>query len=68
MHNPVFHNRTNHIDIKYHYVRQQYQAKNVELLHTPSKDEPADILTKPVRSQELHLNRLRVGVIHVPHI
>ncbi len=68
VHNPVFHNRTKHIDIKYHYVRQQYKAKNVELLHIPSKDELADMLTKPLRSQELHQNRLRVGVIQVTHV
>lgn len=68
VHNPVFHNRTKHIDIKYHYVRQQYQAKNVELLPIPSKDELADMLTKPLRSQELHQNRLRVGVMQVPPV
>jgi hypothetical protein len=68
VHNPVFHNRTKHIDIKYHYVRQQYQAKNVELLPIPSKDELADMLTKPLRSQELHQSRLQVGVMQVPPV
>ena len=64
--NPVFHNRTKHIDIKYHYLRQLYQAKVIELRSVRSKDELADLLTKPVKPQELRLNRPRIGVVPVP--
>lgn len=64
--NPVFHDRTKHIDIKYHYVRQQYQAKVIELLSVRSKHELADLLTKPLKPQELRLNRSRIGVVPVP--
>ena len=64
--NPVFHDRTKHIDVKYHYVRQQYKLKNIEMLPVRSQDELADMLTKPLKSQELELNRSRIGVIQVP--
>jgi hypothetical protein len=64
--NPVFHDRTKHIDIKYHYVRQQYQAKVIELLSVRSEDELADFLTKPLKPQQLRLNRSRIGVVPVP--
>ncbi|KAA3465633.1 laccase-2-like [Gossypium australe] len=47
--NPVFHRRTKHFKIKYHFVREVEQAKEVTLL--------ADILTKPLgklRFEKLH--------------
>ena len=64
--NPVFHNRTKHIDINYHYLRQLYQAKVIELRSVRSEDELADLLTKPVKPKELRLNRPRIGVVPVP--
>ena len=46
--NPVFHQRSKHIDIRYHYIRLEIQNKNVELIYVPSSDNVADIFTKPV--------------------
>ena len=34
--NPVFHQRSKHIDIRYHYIRLEIQNKNVELIYVPS--------------------------------
>jgi hypothetical protein len=36
--NPVFHQRTNHIDIKYHFVREQVESKQFEFVHVPKQD------------------------------
>lgn len=44
--NPVFHNRTKHIDIKFHHVREVVRNKEVELKYCPTNDMIADILTK----------------------
>lgn len=44
--NPVFHNRTKHIDIKFHHVRDVVKNKEVELKYCPTNNMIADILTK----------------------
>ena len=44
--NPQYHGRAKHIDIKFHYVREQVEMKNIKLENCPSKDMIADILTK----------------------
>ena len=46
--NPVCHDRTKHIDIKYHYVREQVQAGNCIFSYIPTADNIADLFTKPL--------------------
>ena len=44
--NPEHHARTKHIDIQYHFVRQNVQNGTVQLSYIPTNDQPADGLTK----------------------
>lgn len=45
---PIFHARTKHIDIKFHFVRESISAGKLALEHVPTEDMVADILTKPL--------------------
>lgn len=61
--NPQFHGRAKHIDIKYHYVREQVDKGTVQLQYCPTEEMLADILTKGLNrkpheklSQGLNLN------------
>lgn len=44
--NPVYHARSKHIDIKYHYVREVYKNNEINLNYVPTNDMIADVLTK----------------------
>ena len=51
--NPVHHQRSKHIDIRYHYIRSEIQNGNVELFYVPSESNVSDIFTKPASKQSL---------------
>ncbi|GFR08273.1 retrovirus-related Pol polyprotein from transposon TNT 1-94 [Trichonephila clavata] len=44
--NPEFHNRTKHIDIRYKFIREQYENKQLNVINCSSEVQAADILTK----------------------
>lgn len=44
--NPVFHKRTKHIDIRYHFIRERVTSKEIELKYVATEHQLADLLTK----------------------
>ena len=44
--NPVFHDISKHIDIRYHHIRDCVQQKIMLLQYIPMEDQDADILMK----------------------
>ncbi|KAF7808060.1 Retrovirus-related Pol polyprotein from transposon RE2 [Senna tora] len=43
---PVHHDRTKHVEIDRHFIKENLDSGNINLSHTPSHLEVADILTK----------------------
>ena len=46
--NQQYHSRTKHIDIKFHFIREQIEKQEVEVLKVHTSENTTDILTKVV--------------------
>ena len=44
--NPVHHDRSKHIDMRYHFIRERVKSSKITVKYVNSVDQPADILTK----------------------
>ncbi|GKA46777.1 hypothetical protein Tco_0739660 [Tanacetum coccineum] len=53
--NPVLHSRTKHIEIRHHFLRDNVQKGNISIEKVASKDDIADILTKPLKREPFNL-------------
>ena len=63
--NPVFHERSKHIELKYHFVRDCVEEKKIELEFVPTEHQLADMLTKPLGRVRLAELRSRIGMVEV---
>ena len=61
--NPVFHDRSKHIDICYHYIRECITRKDVQVEYVKSQDQIADIFTKPLKFEDFVRLRNLLGLI-----
>jgi len=51
--NPVFHARSKHIELDYHFVREQVALGNLITNHIPASHQIADLFTKPISKATL---------------
>jgi len=46
--NPVFHNKSKHIEIKHHFIQDMVEKGVVELRYISTDEQITDIITKPL--------------------
>lgn len=64
--NPVFHARTKHIEVHYHYVRERLAAGEICLSHVSTHDNVADIFTKALPRDKFEAFRQLLNLIPLP--
>jgi hypothetical protein len=63
--NPVYHARTKHIEVHYHFIREKNLVKEIDLIHVSTEDQVVDIFTKALGTNKLKKFRKMLGVLEV---
>jgi hypothetical protein len=59
----VIHSRTRHLDVRYHFIKEQVRLNTIQIQHLPTAQMLADIFTKGLpKSQHMYL-RTQIGVL-----
>jgi hypothetical protein len=61
--NPMFHDKSKHIEIKYHYIKDMVQSNTVHVQYLPTHEQIANIFTKPLVKTKFKYFRERLGPV-----
>jgi hypothetical protein len=60
----MFHDRSKHIEIKYHFIRDKVQKGAVKLQYIPMNQHVVDILTKPLSKGKFKAFIDKLGLVY----
>ena len=63
--NPVFHDKSKHIEIKYHYIRDMVHRGAVKIQYVATNEHIADVLTKPLARVKFEYFMENLGVLQI---
>ena len=61
--NHQYHGRSKHIDIKFHFTRDQVSSGNIEVVYCKSEEMIADLFTKPLSGPQFKRLRGLLGLV-----
>lgn len=61
--NPVLHGRSKHIDVRFHFLRNLCNDGGIELNYCNTRDQLADIMTKPLKVEEFQHMLSALGLL-----
>lgn len=62
VHNPTHHQRTKHIDVRFHFIREKQANGEIDINYVTTTHQLADILTKPLAAPQFSFLRSRIGI------
>ena len=63
--NPVYHTRTKHIEVHYHFACERVLSGEVKLMYVPTDRQSADIFTKPLVLNKLWQFSNALSLLHL---
>ena len=63
--NSVFHDKSKHIEIKYHYIRDMVHRVVVKLQYVATDEQITNVLTKPLATVKFEYFREKLGVLQI---
>lgn len=60
--NPAFHSKTKHIGVQYHFVREVVEEGSVDMQKIHTKDNLADVMTKPINADKFYWCNSSYGI------
>ncbi|KAL6343110.1 hypothetical protein AAG906_018948 [Vitis piasezkii] len=63
--NPVFHARTKHVEVHYHFIREKVLEEEVELKQIKSEDQVADLFTKGLSGSKFESFCHQLGMVKI---
>lgn len=66
--NSVFHGKSKHIDVKFHFLRDLVNEGSVLLKYCKSEEQLADIMTKPIKMEQFLKLRDMLGMVEASKV
>ena len=61
----MFHARTKHIEVHYHYVREKVLEREIDMVYVNTNEQVADTFTKSLGAEKQHRFRSMMGVYDI---